>query len=283
MNLSDKKCLVIGGSGYLGTELANYLRAAGWRVVLTSRSSQRKGEISYSLGGDLDEAAFDGVTALVHCAYDFGPSSWNEIYRNNVLGTKRLLEQTTRAGIKNIITISSISAFPDCSSYYGKAKLLIEAATREAGGIVLRPGLIYGGANRGMYGKLQRQVQGDRLIPLIAASDCNQFLVHSEDLCRLIDAILSGKIPKPRFLWTVAHSEAWPLKRLLLALAGPRRVRFLPVPWQVVWFGLRSLEVFGLRFAFKSDSVWSLAHQNPKPDFEPIITCGLPIRPFKPE
>lgn len=280
---SSPTCVITGAHGYLGSELKDYLRRAGWRVVSASRQSRDKTDIAYSLGQELPAEAFRGVHALVHCAYDFGPTSWSEICRVNVSGTQHLLEQAARAEIRNILTISSISAFPGCRSLYGKAKLLIEEATLAAGGVVLRPGLIYGGSNRGMFGRLVAQVTNGRPIPLLTGSPCTQYLVLVKDLARIIEAILSNRIPKPKTEWIVAHSQPWPLRDLLQAIAGPRRLYFVPVPWRLIWLVLRTAEIIGLRLSFKSDSVISIVYQNPEPDLDSVLTCGLQISDFKPD
>ena len=283
MSAESRICLVTGGRGYLGGEVGNFLRNAGWQVRSTVHGpADGKDDISYSLGNGLPPSALDGVNALVHCAYDFRPGDWAAIHRKNVLGTKRLLQQATEFGIKNIVTISSISAYPGCRSLYGRAKLLIEDETQAVGGVALRPGLIYGGHDRGMYGRLEAQVRRGRPIPLLSGSPCTQYLVHVEDLCRLIEAILSGAISSPSCTWTIAHPQGWPLRDLLLRIAGGRKLLFIPVPWQLVWAGLRLAENAGLRLNFKSDNVVGIVHQNPHPDFRPILASGIPLRPFSP-
>ena len=281
MSNASKTCLVVGGRGYLGGELISYLQKAGWRAISASRRSKEPGDIAYSLGGEFPPGALEGIDAIVHCAYDFAPSTWNEIEEKNVQGTKRLLDQVTRAGIKNIITISSISAFPGCKSLYGKAKLLTEEATLAVSGVALRPGLIYGGSDQGMYGKLEAQVNRGKPIPLLTGSSCTQFLVNVEDLCRVIEAILSGKVPKPTEVWTVANPEPWPLRQLLLAIAGDRKISFIPVPWQPVWLALRTAEILGLKLAFKSDSVRSIIYQNKSPDLHHVPAAGIELRSFR--
>jgi nucleoside-diphosphate-sugar epimerase len=280
-----KSCLITGARGYLGAELSLYLRKAGWRVIGAARHSSEAGTVPFSLDQGLEAGALKGVEALVHCAYDFGPGSWEEIYQRNVVGTRNLLEAAKDSGVKKIITISSISAYAGCRSLYGKAKLEIEEVTRAAGGAALRPGLIYGGSNRGMYGRLRKQVQAGRPVPLLVGSTCAQYLVRVEDLCGVIEAILSDKVPMPGEIWTVAHDRSWPLRELLetIALAEGKTIRFVPVPWQFVWFGLRCLESIGMKLGFKSDSVRSLAYQNPNPDFSGVEKSGLRVREFKPD
>jgi nucleoside-diphosphate-sugar epimerase len=277
-----KTCVITGGRGYLGSELMAYLQQAGWRTICASREAGPN-TISYSLGGDWPPGSLEGVSVLVHCAYDFGPSDWATIYEKNVLGTRRLLDQARQAGIENIVTISSISAFPGCRSLYGKAKLLIEEETLAAGGVALRPGLIYGGSNEGMYGRLAKQARKKSVIPLLSGSACTQFLVHIEDLCGVIAATLSGQVSRSNPVLTVAHSEPWPLRRLLAALAGDRKVYFLHVPWQAIWVALRLAEMAGVRLAFKSDSVRSIVYQNPRPDLSWLTASKLPVRAFQPK
>ena len=282
MNPTSKTCLVTGGRGYLGSEVMRYLQNAGWKVFSASRHPKESTDIRYDLGGDLTPGALEGISALVHCAYDFGPTRWDEIHQKNVVGTQRLLDQAKSAGIDNIITISSISAFDGCRSLYGKAKLEIEKATLAAGGIALRPGLIYGGSDQGMYGRLVAQVNRGKPIPLLSGSSCTQFLVNVEDLCGLIEGLLSGTVSRPASPFVVAHPEPWPLRKLLTAIAGNRKLRLIPIPWQFVWLGLRTLESVGLKMNFKSDSVRSIVYQNQHPDFSEVRRLGVNLRAFQP-
>lgn len=283
MDAANKTCLITGSRGYLGAELSAYLRREYWNVIDASRLPEKSGDVPYSLEIGLPGGSFKGVDALVHCAYDFSFSDWKNIRRRNVEGTKLLLNQARAAGVKNIITISSVSAYPGCHSFYGKAKLLIEEATSAVGGTSLRPGLIYGGSNRGMYGRLAKQAGTKRLLPLLTGSSCIQYLIHIQDLCHVIAGILSGTIVKPSTAWIVAHPQPWPLRQLLSVLAGKRGITFIPVPWQAVWLALRAAELVGFRLTFKSDSVRSIAYYNRQPDFTGFASSGVTLRDFNAE
>lgn len=280
-----KSCLITGIHGYLGSELGARLKTAGWRVVGASRTPAEPDTIPFHLGDDIAASALAGIDALVHCAYDFGPGTWKDIHARNVVGTEKLLRAAREAGIKTIVTISSISAFDGCQSLYGRAKLAIEKSTFAAGGMVLRPGLIYGGSNRGMYGRLAAQAVAGRPVPLLSGAPLIQYLIHIDDLCGTIEALLSDRVPSPTEPWTVAHPRPWPLKELLTTIARTegKGVRFIPIPWQLVHLGLKTAEILGLKLAFKSDSVKSLAHQNPRPKLGQAEAAGLPVREFSPD
>ena len=284
MSDRPKTCLITGASGYLGGELAAFLRNSGWRVIAASRHPQGNDGVAYSLGGEVSPDLFQGVDALIHCAYDFAPGRWEDIHRRNVIGSRRLLQQAKSAGVCSI-TISSISAFPGCKSLYGKAKLLVEEAAFSIGGIVLRPGLIYGGGNRGIYGRLMKQVEGRKLVPLLSGNPCTLHLTHVEDLARVINGWLNGAWPAQTSPWVVAHPEPWPLKKLLQAMAGAKgkRLLFIPAPWPLVWLLLKLLEAIGLPRAFKSDNLISIVNQDQHLDFRAVLSCGIPLRPFRPE
>ena len=69
------------------------------------------------------------------------------------------------------------------------------------------------------------------------------------------------------------------LLRRLAARHG-RKPFFLPVPWPLIWLGLRTLEIVGLHPPFRSDSLIGFVFQNPAPDFEPARRLGLKFRAF---
>jgi nucleoside-diphosphate-sugar epimerase len=277
-------CLITGGSGYLGSELAAYFRKQGWRVIAASRHPKGNETAAFNLGDEVSPELFRGVDVLIHGAYDFAPRKWDEIYQRNVVGSEKLLKQANAAGVF-IITISSISAFPACKSFYGKAKLLMEEATLVVGGIALRPGLIYGGSNQGIFGRLMKQVEGNTLIPLLSGSSCTLHLTHVEDLARVIEGCVQGTCPRHDAPWVVAHPEPWPLKKLLQAMAAARgkKLVFIPVPWPLVLFALRFFEALGLPRDFKSDNLISIVNQDPQLDFRAVSECGIPMRPFQPK
>jgi len=277
-------CAISGSGGYVGGCVKNHFAERGWDIFeLTRRPRPNARGSRFQLGDEISPGLLAGMNAFVHCAYDFQPLRWNEIQAVNIEGSRKVLEAARTAEIPKIVFISSISAFDGCRSLYGKAKLEIEKIALDCGALVIRPGLVYGSGAGGMFGKLAAQVRQSSVIPMIGSGSQIQFLVHQEDLCAFIEKYAAGKIQiAPRIL-TVANEQSWPFKRLLLEIARGlgKKPKFIPLPWRLVWLGLKSAEVCGVRLNFRSDSLVSLMYQNPAPDFSSNPEVGLVCRPLQ--
>jgi nucleoside-diphosphate-sugar epimerase len=281
-------CLVTGARGWLGRCVAAHFRGAGWRVRELTRTpsaeSVERGETAvFQLGEAVSSDRLAGANALVHCAYDFQERKWPAIEARNVSGSARLFEAARTAGIGRLVCISTMSAFPGCRSLYGRAKLEIEAIAAGMGALVLRPGLIWGRNAGGMFGSLEKQVAGGaRVLPLIGGGRQRLYLVQQADLCALLQRFACGEFSAPAGPVTAAHEAPWTLREILeeIARVHGRRLSFVPVPWWPVWAGLKSAELLGLRLNFRSDSLVSLMHQNPHPDFSVGAGLGFHPRPF---
>ena len=283
-NPAKPLCAITGAGGYVGGCVKTHLAARGWNILeLTRQPKPGARAVAFQLGEAIPPAALGGVTALVHCAYDFKPLHWADIRAVNVEGTRKVLQAARAANIGNIVCISTISAFAGCRSLYGRAKLAIEQLALEQGALVIRPGLVYGRGPGGMFGKLVGQVRRSSVLPLVGGGSQIQFLVHHEDLAAFIERFSSGRTKLAPCILTAAHERPWTFREILETIARRlnKKVSFVPLPWRLVWAGLKSAETCGVRLNFRSDSLVSLMHQNPKPDFEPNAEAGLRCRPFQ--
>jgi len=276
------RCLLTGATGYVGGRIKAALLAAGWQVTELGRSAAGGNGIRFRLGDDIAGESLRGHSALVHCAYDFTPLGWTAIHDVNVRGSERLLRAARDAGVERMVLISTISAFEGCPSLYGKAKLETEGIAHGLGAWVIRPGLVYGGAGGGMFAKLVEAVKRVPVIPLPGRGEQFQYLVHEADLAQAVLRCIQSPGPAAAEPVTVAHGERWSFRALLLEIARAldRRIVLLPVPWRMMWLGLKTLETVGMPLGFKSDSLVSLVHQNPKPDLRSEAVLGVRCRPF---
>ena len=186
---------ITGASGYLGGTLSQSFADLGHQVIALCRKdvfSHTNIKYSYfSLGEELEEG-LPRPDACIHCSYDLTLADEVEIHQVNVKGSEILVDDLNRLGCKSIIHISSISAFDECKSKYGIAKLAIEDIVTKNDGISIRPGLIYGGANLGLIGKLSA-VSKLPIVPLIGSGKYPQYLADIDILCKAIVGIVLGK------------------------------------------------------------------------------------------
>ena len=282
MGAETKSCIITGAGGFVGSGLARLLRANGWRVSEWTRSPARKEAVPFRLGQNVDPASLKGASALVHCAYDFGPRKWQEIAAINVAGSGKLFQAAREAGVGRVAFISSLSAFEGCRSLYGRAKLEIEKLARSSGAWTIRPGLVYGEPPGGMFGRLVGQVANSRLVPIISGGAQTQYLLHQDDLGQLVLGMIEGRVPAVTEPISAAHEQGLELREILrqIAQALGKRISFVPVPWQAAWLGLKTIELVGIRTHFKSDSLISIVYQNPKPSFALLKSLGFQCRGF---
>jgi nucleoside-diphosphate-sugar epimerase len=279
---------ITGAHGFVGSLLTRRFEDAGWTVTRLSHSGTASDgdTVPFRLGDEVQPEIFQSrnITALVHCAYDFKPVARAEIHRVNVDGSRKLLVAATAGGVQRILVMSTISAFEGCRSLYGQAKLEIEAAAAAAGALVVRSGLVWADgppSGGGMFGSLARSVNAG-LVPLVGGGSYPQYLIHEQDLCELLKRFCDGELQNPGKPVVAAASKPWPMRDLLAELARRegRHPRFLPVPWQPVWAGLRLAEIAHVPVPYRSDSVVSLVYQDPKPDFESLRALGIAARDF---
>ncbi|HEY1249782.1 MAG TPA: NAD-dependent epimerase/dehydratase family protein [Thermoanaerobaculia bacterium] len=169
-----------GGTGFLGGHVARALCAQGWTVRLLARDPDRaRGGLLEGLpvrveGGDLSDEdrlarQVEGVDAIVHVAGILKARNLAAYRDVNVEATRRLLRAGRRAAPRAMwVHVSSQAAAGparngrpvaegDASrpvSWYGLSKREGELAVAESwkgGWTVLRPGVVYGPGDRGLF------------------------------------------------------------------------------------------------------------------------------------
>ncbi|XP_066496214.1 sterol-4-alpha-carboxylate 3-dehydrogenase, decarboxylating [Tiliqua scincoides] len=112
---ANKKCTVIGGSGFLGQHMVEHLLEKGYSVnVFDIRKGFENSKVQFFLGDLCSKEdllpALQGVTVVFHCASP-APSSNNRelFYKVNYLGTKVVIEACREAGVQKLVLTSSAS------------------------------------------------------------------------------------------------------------------------------------------------------------------------------
>lgn len=278
-------CAVTGATGYLGSRICMFFEQNQWKVYQYARQNLATPNwVPFQLSDDLTPESFSSrnIDVLVHCAYDFSVISPEEIQEKNVNASIRLLRTAKAGGVKRIVFISSMSAYDDCVSLFGKAKLAIEKEAHKLNAVVIRPGLIYGDQPGGMVGKMLEKIKSSFFVPVIHHGNSQLYLIHESDLCQLVLDAALGKINSTAPI-SAAAPMGWTLEKIVRTLGKSlhKPLVFVPIPWQVAWLGLKTFETAGVRLGFRSDSVLALANQSPKPNFENAYKSRF--RNFNPE
>ena len=265
---------VTGAHGYVGSRVAAAIDRAGADVL-------RFGRADLPLERSVAPSLFRHVDAVVQAAWDFHARSEADIRRVNVCGSIRTLDAARAAGVERVVFVSTLSAFPGCHSLYGRAKLAIEEHVASIGGIVVRPGLVWGDPGGSLYARLKWIAERAPIAPVFTGELQKIRLAHEDDLARLVMSLVMNDDPPGR---TTAAAAAEPLSLAAIlrriARAGGRELRVVRVPWRAAWAGLRALELAGIRPPFRSDSVLSLVGL----EGDPFAPAGPPpdFRPFRP-
>jgi len=219
-SIADGLNLVTGGTGLLGSHIAQQIVKAGGRVRALVRSGSDTRFLE-SLGaelveGDITDAAAlmracEGVTRVYHAAArvgDWGP--WREFVEITIEATRKLLEAATACGVRRFLHISSISAYGHVNepglvldetaplgrclnkwSYYSRAKVAAEEhvwSAHNRGDLevtVVRPSWLYGPRDRATIGRLCESIRKGK-IRLMGDGNNRLNLVHAGNVAEAV-------------------------------------------------------------------------------------------------
>ena len=155
-----KRVLVVGGSGFLGSHVADELTEKGYEVtIFDQKKSTWINDNQKFIESDLLDRehvikSLEGFNFVIHFAgiADIGESKEKplETIETNIIGTANLLEGCRKNKIEKFIFASSVYVFSKYGSFYGKSKqaceLLIEEYQNEFNldYIHVRYGSLYG-------------------------------------------------------------------------------------------------------------------------------------------
>jgi nucleoside-diphosphate-sugar epimerase len=246
---------ITGANGYLGGRIAQRLDRAGIEVLALVRRPEQ-------WSGPGQARAYDGVTHLVHAAYDTRATG-ARIVHNNVAGSLALIEAARARGAR-IVLISSLSAFAGTRSRYGASKLQLEAIVRERSGVILRPGLVFGKDAGGLFGTLVRVIARAPAIVLPGGGRQRQFLTYDRTLAELIELIARERFAPTRPVFAACEAQS-SLRAIVEAIAAAqgRRPAIIDLPTGALAIGARLAELAGATLPLRSDSLLSLMRPIP--------------------
>lgn len=269
----NTRCLVTGGSGFLGVNLVRLLLQQGTQVRtldIAPFDYPERDRVDAMLGDIRDAAAVDralqGVDAVVHCAAALPLASAQEIQSTDVDGTALLLEAAWRLPVQRFVFISSTAVYgiPDHHPIretdalhgvgpYGCAKIEAEAlcAQVRARGLcvpVLRPKSFVGPERLGAFELLYDWAADGHGFPVLGRGDNRYQLLDVQDLCEVIWLCLTRERPLVDDIYNVGAAEFGTMRdnfQAVLDRAGHGR-RVVSLPLRPAVAVLRLLEALHL-------------------------------------
>ena len=232
------KVFVSGGSGYIGSAVALRLKKAGHDVLALVRSKAKAEKVAAAgvklVEADLGDsaswaAAAYGRNAVVHCAFAQAENGV-ELDRRFITSARDLLRGQVGA---TLVYTSGCWVYGDTADVAdesaelkpaklvgwrpGHEKLALEAAKDGVRAVVVRPAVVYGGANGGIPGGFFGSAQKGGAAQLVGDGRNRWPMVHVDDLAELYVSVLekapggdiyigsSGENPTVRELAEAAH------------------------------------------------------------------------------
>jgi nucleoside-diphosphate-sugar epimerase len=217
------RVLVTGGSGFLGSHVAEQLSKAGHTVrALVRRTSNRKflstlpgiefAEGSVEDAAKVEDAMKGGVDAVIHAAAIVKGRNEAEFVEANVTGTRNMLDAVEKhaPNLKRFVYISSlelcgpakdglpVALTSECPiTAYGRSKLeaerLVKARKEKIPSTILRPTAVYGPRDNEIVDVFRSVKRG--VLPISGDGTVKLTFVYGPDCAAACVRAIDAKVP----------------------------------------------------------------------------------------
>lgn len=284
--MNPQHVVIVGGSGFIGSAIANRLCEAGVRVLIPTRRRSRAGHVLLLPNVEVVEADVHDPAVLAGLFADadavintvgvlhsrpgtpFGP----DFARAHVELPQKIVTACRTAGVSGLVHISALGASADGPSEYQRSKaageLAVQAAGPDIAWTILRPSVVFGRGDSflNLFAGLARSVP---VLPL-AGAGCRFQPVYVEEVAEVAwQSLIRPEAAGQTF--ELAGPTVYTLRQLVeyvSALVGkPRPV--VPLPEGVAMLQARLMELapqpLMSRDNVRSMRVDNVAHGAPLP------------------
>lgn len=228
------KTIVFGGSGFLGSHVADALTEAGHRVIVYDKGTSPflNGSQEMITGDILDQAKVE--RAVKGCDYvynfagiaDIGEASARplETIKFNIIGNANILEACRKTAVKRYIFASSLYVYSKAGSFYKSTKQACELLIENYFEIykvpysILRYGSLYGprtDEKNFIYKVISQALSENRIIREGDGEEIREY-IHVHDAARISVDILANEYKNQCVI--ISGNQQMKVKDLLLMI-----------------------------------------------------------------
>jgi nucleoside-diphosphate-sugar epimerase len=267
--------LLTGGSGFLGSHVAEQLSRAGRQVRALVRKSSDTSFLRTLPNVELREGSVEdlesltraasGVEAIVHAAGLLKARSPEELLATNERGTENSLEaaRRTRGTLRRFVLVSSqavggpsedgnpvhVTAPPRPVTHYGRSKLAAERAVIRAKDeipvTIIRPPTIYGPRDREAFAFFKAVNTG--ILPILGSRKTRISIIYGSDAASACVCAIDQDVPSGSTYY-VEDGTTKTFEELVLSIEnalGRRAWLRVPLPRGVVEAAAMGSELYG--------------------------------------
>jgi NADH dehydrogenase len=280
------RVLVTGGTGVVGRSTVTALVERGHTVRLLSRGAAE--DVNAWPAGieawpcdvgtpSTVTGCADGCQAVLHLVAVVDETPPDRTFeRINVEGTRAMLAEATRAGVRRFVFVSSLGADRGRSPYH-RSKAAAEALVQAFSGewVILRPGAVYGPGDEHLSLML-RMVRALPVVPSIGDGNQRFQPVWHEDLARGLAIAVDLPGIDHRIL-EVAGDEVVTQKALIERIQAmtDRRAPTVPIPDFLAALGVRAMNAAGLGAPVSESQLEMLREENVIGEGKPNALTGI--------
>lgn len=206
-----KKAIIFGGSGFVGSHVADALTEEGYEITIfdINKSPHLSKTQRFVHGDILDKEAVQRVVANNDVVYNFaGQADIDEAIlkpletiNTNIIGNTNILEACRKHKVKRFVFASTVYVYSNAGSFYRSSKQACELIVENYHKIfgldftILRYGTLYGprsGDKNWLYMVLQQALKENKIIRKGDGQEVREY-IHVYDAARLSTKILDEK------------------------------------------------------------------------------------------
>lgn len=274
------KVLITGATGVIGRATATELLRQGHELRLLSRNAERDARAwdgpvdafaANVANADALRGAADGCDAVLHIAGIVEESPPELTFEAvNIGGTRNLLAEAERAGVRRFVFVSSLGAERGSTEYHQSKRAAEEEVRRFSGEwVIARPGSVFGPGDEAIS-LLLRMVRVLPAIPVIDRGDQPFQPIWHEDLARA----LAECVQRPDLagqaldLASPEHTTVNELIECFGEITNREPMR-IPMPGPLAQLGTELASKLGVEGVVKPATVTMLLEGNVIPDGQP--------------